>query len=194
MTEPATEEGTTEEAAPPVPSAEDAAPSPDSASADTARLFVSLPAEAKLFVNGSATSSQGTNRHFVSKGLKAGFKYPYTVKAVMSVDGKEVVQSKQIELTAGSTEELAFDFNAVATELTIELPENAELELAGVTTKSTGAVRTFVTNNLSAGQVWSNYKVVVTLDELTKEQTIDLKGGEQRTLSFSFDDTKVAAR
>jgi uncharacterized protein (TIGR03000 family) len=170
---------------------------PTSASTGDGTLHVSLPADAKLFVNGSPTSSTGTSRQFISKGLKAGLKYPYEVKAVVDINGQEVVKTKQVSLQAGSSARLAFDFTPVATELTIRLPENAELELAGSKTRSTGSVRKFVTKKLADGQVWSGYKIVVSVEQdgrtVSKEQTIDLKGGEDQTLSFEFDQ-QVAAR
>lgn len=161
--------------------------------------MVTLPTDAKLFVNGTETSSTGPQRQFTSKGLKPGYRYPYNLKAVLKVDGREVVRTKQVSLRAGETNQLAFDFGGkVETTLTVVLPENATLELAGSQTNSTGAKRSFTTKKLSEGQIWSDYRVVVSVDlggrTVTKEQTIELRAGESRTLTFDVDADQVASR
>lgn len=162
-------------------------------------LMVTLPVDAKLFVNGKETTSTGAERQFTSKGLKPGYRYPYHLKAVLDVNGQEIVRTKEVSLRAGETSQLAFDFDApVATSLTVLLPENAELELAGSKTNSTGAKRSFTTDKLGEGEVWSDYRVVVTMDldgrTVTKEQTIELRGGESRTLVFEGAADQVASR
>jgi uncharacterized protein (TIGR03000 family) len=162
-------------------------------------LLVTLPADAKLFVNGKETVSKGNTRQFASKGLTPGYRYPYSLKAVLNVDGQEVVRTRQVSLRAGETNQLAFDFNTpVETNLTVYLPRNARLELAGSQTSTTGAKRKFTTKKLSEGQVWSDYRVVVSIDRdgrtITKEQTIELRGGESRTLTFDVDSEQVASR
>lgn len=160
---------------------------------DKGTLVVALPAAAKLFVNGQPTTSTGDSRQFVSQGLQSGYRYPYTVKAVLDVDGKEVVRTKTVDLRAGDSVELAFEFAAAATtNLTIRVPEGASVELAGAKTNASGAERQFATTKLATGQVWEDYAVVVTLDGVSKTQTIDLRGGENRTLTFDFG--QVAAR
>lgn len=165
------------------------------ATSENGSLQVSLPEQAKLFVNGQETTSTGTSRQFVSKGLKSGYRYPYTVKAVMDVNGREVVRTKTVEMRAGDTLDLAFDFSdAATTKLTVRVPEGASVELAGAKTKASGAERQFATTKLAQGQLWEGYDVVVTVNGMTKTQTIDLRGGEHRTLTFDFDSQDVAQR
>lgn len=171
----------------------------DNAPTNKGSLTVSLPAEAKLFVNGRQTKSEGGKRTFVSKGLKSGYRYPYTLKAVMNLNGKEVVTTKKVSLRAGDARNIAFKFDVpVATNLTVHVPKNARLELAGSRTRSKGTTRTFVTKKLSEGEAWEDYRVIATINvggrTITKEQTITLRGGEQRTLNFEFDDQQLAAR
>ncbi len=167
-------------------------------SRDQGALVVSLPQDAQLIVNGHKTTSKGDMRQFVSNGLLPGLVYPYSVKAVMTIDGREVVQTKDVKLRAGQRAELKFDFDApVETSLTVRVPDEAKVTLSGSETRSVGSERKFVTRRLKAGEVWSDYTVVVTFERdgetLTKEQTIELRAGESRTLTFNFEDEALVA-
>ena len=54
-------------------------------------LVVNLPEDAKMFVNGNATTSTGTSRHFVSRNLNEGESYRFELKAVLAdANGNEV--------------------------------------------------------------------------------------------------------
>src|SRR5262245_35574341 len=84
----------------------------------------------------------------------------------------------------------------VKTRLTLHVPAEAKITLAGVETKQTGEIRQFATSRLAAGQAWDDYKVVVELTRdgktLQEERTIKLVGGEAQDLSVNFDSTKIA--
>jgi uncharacterized protein (TIGR03000 family) len=85
---------------------------------------------------------------------------------------------------------------AVKTSLTIHVPAEAKISLAGVDTKQSGELRQFATTRLAAGQTWDGYKVVVEMNKngqtLHEERTIKLIGGEAQELSINFDSTAVA--
>ncbi len=85
---------------------------------------------------------------------------------------------------------------AVKTSLTIHVPADAKITLAGVETKQTGETRQFATTRLATGQTWDGYKVVVELNKdgqtLHEERTLKLVGGEAQELSINFDSTAVA--
>lgn len=85
---------------------------------------------------------------------------------------------------------------AVKTSLTIHVPAEAKITLAGVDTKQSGAVRQFATSRLAAGQNWDGYKVVAEIErngqKLREERTIQLTGGEAQDLTINFDSTNVA--
>ena len=85
---------------------------------------------------------------------------------------------------------------AVKTRLTIHVPADAKITLAGVDTKQTGEVRQFATDRLASGQAWDGYKVVAEIQQngktLREERTLKLIGGEAQDLSINFDSTKVA--
>lgn len=80
---------------------------------------------------------------------------------------------------------------AVKTKLTLHVPADAKVTLAGVETKQTGEVRQFATSKLASGEVWNDYKVVVetTRDGQTirEERTLTLTGGNDQDLAVNFD-------
>ncbi len=164
-----------------------------------ALLTVNVPQDARVLVNGVATRSTGSLRRYVSRNLTPGFDYTYEVKAEVTVNGKPVVQTKTVQLRAGQQTELAFDMNSptpMETSLTLHVPADAKVYLAGNQTRGSGAVRTFRTTKLADGQTWSDYVVRVVVDEngasRTKEESITLRAGEEREMTFNFNIDKVA--
>jgi uncharacterized protein (TIGR03000 family) len=87
---------------------------------------------------------------------------------------------------------------ATKTRLTIRVPAEASVTLAGVSTKQTGEVRQFTTTRLTNGQVWDDYKVVVAVERngqtLREERTISLTGGQAQELSINFDSQQLAQK
>ncbi len=100
--------------APPVPGA--AAPGAHTNAAPVAlgsgQLTIVVPADAKVFINGHQTRSIGTHREYVSYGLESGLTYRYEVRAEVVRDGKTVEDTREVFLSAGSREGVAFDFAA----------------------------------------------------------------------------------
>jgi uncharacterized protein (TIGR03000 family) len=132
----------------------------------------------------------------MSKGLEPGRTYRYEIRAELEQDGQTLEQTKVADLAAGSSAELQFDFG-VETRLTLNVPEDAIVTLAGSPTQMTGPRRVFVTTKLAAGERWPDYTVRVALDregrELMREQTISLVGGESQELTIDFGSDKIAA-
>lgn len=99
-------------------------------------------------------------------------------------------------VSSRSTSKVIASTPQVKTRLTLHVPAEAKVTLAGVETKQAGEVRQFATSNLAAGQTWDGYKVVVELTRdgktLQEERTIKLVGGEAQDLSIDFDSTKIA--
>jgi uncharacterized protein (TIGR03000 family) len=87
---------------------------------------------------------------------------------------------------------------AAKTRLTLNVPAEASVTLAGVETKQTGEVRQYTTTKLASGQIWDDYKVVVTLERdgqtLREERTLKLTGGQAQELSINFDSKLVSQR
>lgn len=76
---------------------------------DSAMLEVAVPASATVTVNDRETTSDGSLRKFLSKGLRDGFVYTYVVKATFKVDGEDVTQTKEVKLRPGDVELISFN-------------------------------------------------------------------------------------
>ena len=149
--------------------------------ADGALLVVEVPADATIYVNGTKTTSQGAVRRYLSRGLTAGQKYEFVVR--MATDaGKE--STKVVALTAGQRSSVSFKaaVEAPKTSVTLRVPADAQVWLAGSATVSTGDVRTFETSSLPAGKTWKGYEIrvatVVDGQERTVSKVIDLAAGD----------------
>jgi len=77
-------------------------------------LTVSVPAEAKVFVNGRATTSTGELRQFASAGLTKDATYRYRVRAEFLRDGMPISEERTVSMTAGQSGSLAFNATAEA--------------------------------------------------------------------------------
>jgi uncharacterized protein (TIGR03000 family) len=68
-----------------------------------ATIIVSLPADARLTVDGVVTTSTSTRRVFESPVLEVGKAYSYTLNAEINQDGTTVVVTKNVTISAGAT-------------------------------------------------------------------------------------------
>jgi uncharacterized protein (TIGR03000 family) len=181
-----------EEVETPVPAKDD---STSIVPADGVLLLVSVPADAKVFVNGSATSSTGSLRRFVSRGLADGAVYDYTVKVVLDDAEEPTELIKTVSVSAGERSELSFVEEQPTTSLTLRVPADAAVWLAGNATGSTGELRSFETTALAAGEVWQNYEIRIVTKTDGRERiiskVIDLTAGE--TVELEIDPTVTIA-
>jgi uncharacterized protein (TIGR03000 family) len=183
---------------------------------DSAILTVSVPENAKVTVNEHPTTSDGSVRQFMSKGLKEGYVYTYVVKVIYDQDGEEKSDSQKVKLRAGETKDIVFDVadqetddveatddssdetaraplptdEDVVTVVRLHVPADAKVTLAGNPTNGNGVIRTFRTKQLKAGQHWKNYTVRVVSDvngqSISQERTIDVTSGSTNELKFNF--------
>jgi uncharacterized protein (TIGR03000 family) len=151
-----------------------------------------VPADARIFVNGTETSSKGSLRRFLSRGLVAGKSYEFVVRMAVDRDGRTEEATKVVTLVAGERSKVSFEAAAPAvakTSLTLRVPADAKVWLAGNATASSGAVRQFETTGLREGQSWKDYEIRVTSVVDGREQTvskvIDLAAGA--VLEFALD-------
>ncbi len=161
---------------------------------DAVYLTVAVPSDAKIFVNGNATDSTGAVRQFVSRGLKSGKSYRFEIRAELEgADGQVISEEKSLVVTAGKREQVQFDFAEtsvpIETAVTLDVPEGAQVTLAGNPTKATGTKRTYRTSQLKAGQIWDDYQIQVRLGDEVKNQSVRLIAGDKLHLTFSFDET-----
>ena len=163
---------------------------------DSVYLTVTVPGSAKVFVNDNPTTSTGSVRQFVSHGLEEGKTYRFEVRAeVTDAKGEVQTERKTVSITAGQREQLDFAFSEVDTTLetsiTIHVPEDAKVILAGRSTKATGSERTFRTQHLKPGQIWDDYEVEVQLGDQVKRQAVRLLAGDSLHLNFNFDEEQT---
>ena len=100
-----------------------------------------------------------------------------------------------------STTVIASSEPTVKTRLTLHVPADAKVTLAGVETKQTGEVRQFATSKLASGQNWSDYQVVIETTRdgktLREERTLTLTGGQDQDLAVNFENdsnTQIASK
>ncbi len=161
-------------------------------------LNVSLPIDAKVYVNGKLTRTQGEQRQFVSRALQAGRNYTYEVQAVLEGRG---VMTRIVDLRAGESKTIDFDFDNRAEKITsvmVQVPENAKVVLAGNESMTRGPVRFFSTDSLQLGESWDNYTIEVTFDvngeSVTRAKTIAVVGGQSHDVSFMDEYERIASR
>jgi len=85
---------------------------PSSAAADTARINVTAPADAKITFDGAATLQTGTQRRFVSPAIAAG-RYTYEIQAVWMENGREVRQSRSVPIQPGDVVQVTITHDGV---------------------------------------------------------------------------------
>lgn len=77
-----------------------------------ATIVVSLPADARLLVDGNATTSTTARRTLITPALQFGSTYIYNMTAEIIVDGRTVTQSQQVSVRGGETSTIEFSFPA----------------------------------------------------------------------------------
>jgi uncharacterized protein (TIGR03000 family) len=113
-------------------------------------------------------------------------------------------------LTAGDRTQVAFNLSGKTeqnasksnkTKLTLNVPADAKVFLAGQETKSTGERREFVSSKVDESGKWGQYAIRVVANvngqPVEKNETVQLVPGEDRELTFDFgssDVTLTAAR
>jgi len=85
-----------------------------------AKLTLTLPAEAKLTIDGHETKSTSATRVFITPPLENGKSYTYTLKATVPVGSRTEVITKDVTVVAGQD-----------TKATLTLPAAAVAAAAG---------------------------------------------------------------
>ena len=116
--------GTPELAPVPGNGAGDLAPGDQQPPADlAAHVAVRAPADAEVWFGAGKTRQTGAVREFVSPPLVPGQEYTYEVRARWTEGGREVVQTRRIDVSAGSRK--VMDFTRPAPEV-VDPPEPAK--------------------------------------------------------------------
>ncbi len=82
--------------------------------ANSGLLTIWVPHDAKVIINGLTTRSTGSRRQYVSYGLTPGLSYKYEIRAQVVRDGRLLEDVRNVTLTAGQRDAVAFGFNISA--------------------------------------------------------------------------------
>jgi uncharacterized protein (TIGR03000 family) len=77
-----------------------------------ATIVVSVPADAKVTVDGRPTASNSTRRTLITPALEQGAEYVYSLRAEVTRDGQTLAQTQQVTVRAGETFQVPFSFAA----------------------------------------------------------------------------------
>jgi uncharacterized protein (TIGR03000 family) len=77
-----------------------------------ATIVVTLPADAKLTIDGNATTSRSARRIFTSPALEQGQEYVYTLRAEIVREGQMIAETQNITVRAGAEIPVQFMFNS----------------------------------------------------------------------------------
>jgi len=77
-------------------------PAGEDETSDTALITITVPADARLLIDGAATVSTSETRTFESPILQVGKSYTYTFTAEFARDGKNVVVTRDVKVQAGA--------------------------------------------------------------------------------------------
>ena len=75
-------------------------------------LTLHVPENAKVYLSGQETTSNGDTRRFSTKRLAKGEKWgDYVVRVTIDRDGQTLTQEKQVTIAGGDVQALTFDFD-----------------------------------------------------------------------------------
>jgi len=179
----------------------------------SALIAVDVPEQATVTINGRPTTSKGEERQYISRGLKPGYAYQYDIAVDLGDLNANQILTRTVRLRAGEKVILKFEYEemegedeqaynepmgdeATDTTMSLVVPADAKVYLAGRATTSTGTYREYKTSKLVPGQSWDDYTIRVTVERdgqtVAKEKTINLVAGKHVDLTFDFDAPQVA--
>jgi uncharacterized protein (TIGR03000 family) len=78
-------------------------------------LALTVPTGAQVTLGGTTTRAEGSFRYYSTKALEKGQTWEdYEIKVTLERDGQQLTQTKHVDLSAGESLELEFDFDATA--------------------------------------------------------------------------------
>ena len=176
------------------------------AEANTGRVIVQLPADARLYVDGQVANLTSTPRTFVTPALQPGRDYYYTLRAEAVRDGQVVADSKRVIVRAGAEARVAFDNLVVPVaraaepapaRITVRLPADARLFVNGEACALTSNTRSFETPRLQPGREYAyTLKAEVVRDGRTRSESrqVVFQAGKQVQVEFKLAAESVASR
>lgn len=156
-----------------------------------AQLVVRVPADAKLYADGQATTLTGSERSFMTPEITAGKDFAYTLKMEVTKDGQVQSEIKKVVVRAGHRTVVDFvsaQADRVTSEVTVTLPENTKLYVDGVVAVSKAGTHTFKTPELPKGQQFAySFRAEVDNNGRTESQIqrVVFKAGEAIKVDFT---------
>lgn len=154
------------------------------------QVVVRVPADAKLFADGQATTLGGTERVFQTPELTTGRDFQYTLKVEIPEGTETKTISKQVVVRAGHR--TVVDFTAAAdvvtSSVTVNLPAKSKLFVDGVATSTTGGTHTFKTPELTRGKSYVyKFSAEIERDGQTELESreVTFKAGEPISVNFT---------
>jgi uncharacterized protein (TIGR03000 family) len=153
------------------------------------QVVVRVPADAKLFADGKATTLGGAERVFQTPELTSGRDFQYTLKVEIPEGTETKTVSKQVVVRAGHRTVVDFTAaaEAVTSSVTVNLPANSKLYVDGVATSTTGGTHTFKTPELTRGKAYVyKFSAEVERDGKTEVESreVTFKAGEPVNVNF----------
>jgi uncharacterized protein (TIGR03000 family) len=154
------------------------------------QVVVRLPADAKLFADGQATTLGGVERVFQTPELIAGRDFQYTLKVEFAQGTETKTATKQVLVRAGHRTLVDFETpsDSVTSAVTVSLPGKAKLFVDGVATPATGGTQTFKTPELTRGKPYVyQFRAELERDGKTEIESreVTFKGGEPIVVDFT---------
>jgi uncharacterized protein (TIGR03000 family) len=84
-------------------------PAPSAQALSRTTLVVSLPADARLTINGTATQSTGATRRFITPALAPNSEYYYLIRAEFTQDQRNVEQTRRVTFRPGQEVQVTFE-------------------------------------------------------------------------------------
>ena len=92
----------------------------DFESQPTTSLAIEVPHDARVKLCGKETSATGRIRHFATSKLAEGMTWKgYTIEVSVERDGETITSEKTLDLLAGDSHSLKFEFDDSTTELVV---------------------------------------------------------------------------
>lgn len=158
--------------------------------ANRGQVVVRVPADAKLFADGQATTLGGAERVFQTPELTSGRDFQYTLKVEIPEGTETKSISKQVVVRAGHRTVVDFTGAAdtVTSSVTVNLPAKSKLFVDGVATSTTGGTHTFKTPELTRGKSYVyKFSAEIERDGQTELESreVTFKAGEPVNVNFT---------
>jgi uncharacterized protein (TIGR03000 family) len=157
--------------------------------ANRGQVVVQVPANAKLFADGQATTLGGTERVFQTPDLVVGRDFQYTLKIEIPEGGETKSVTKQVLVRAGHRTVVDFTGHdaSVSSPVTVSLPAKAKLFVDGVATSVEAGTHKFKTPELSRGKAYVyEFRAEIERDGKTEVETreVTFKAGDPIVVDF----------